>query len=414
MSIRILIDALYNYRMKQKTLFFILPIIIIFSFLVGWEASALTNKQMAPAAQDSSATISKHTADLSLFWDIWDLVSEKFIDEKMVVNKNMVYGAIKGLTSSLEDPYTVFLTPDETKDFNLNLNGDLEGIGAELTIHDQTLTVVTVLKNSPAENASLRSSDIIYKIDNKISSEMTLFDAIKRIRGKAGTVVNLVILRKNAPEPIIMTITRANIEIDSISYKDKGNGIFHISINHFSDRTTDELNEAINQILMKDPKGLILDVRSNGGGYLDIAVEILSEFIKGKKSVVYIKKRDNKSDPIQTDDSARLPEIPLVVLMNGGSASASEIVAGAIQDLKRGILIGEKSFGKGSVQEYQQFADGSSLRVTIAKWLTPDQKNIDETGIKPDIEIKMTEDDYKNKRDPQLNEAVKYLKGIIK
>lgn len=402
--------------MNRKILYYILPLIIIFSLLIGWEASHLYYKSSpdSPATIPSSCPSAKRNIDLGLFWETWDLISEKYIDEKAVVVKNMVYGAIKGVASSLQDPYTVFLDPVETKDFELGLNGDLEGIGAELTIHDQALTIVSVLRDTPAEKAGLRTNDIIFKINDEITSDMTLPEAIKKIRGPADTSVKLTVLRKNVAEPFTLDIKRANIEIASVSYKEKGNGIFYIIINHFSDRTKTELNEIVQKILVKDPKGIILDVRSNGGGYLDIAVDILSEFIKGKKEVVYIKKRGSENEPIMTDGSARLADIPLVILTDNGSASASEIVAGAIQDLKRGIVIGEKSFGKGSVQEYEQFNDGSSLRITIAKWLTPKGANIDDVGIKPDIEVKMTDDDYKNNRDKQLDEAVKYLKGIIK
>jgi len=274
--------------------------------------------------------------------------------------------------------------------------------------------IVSVLRDTPAEKAGLRTNDIIFKINDEITSDMILPEAIRKIRGEAGTTVKLTILRKGNPKSFDVSIKRANIEIASVSYKELESGIHYISLNHFSDKTNEELNEIIQKILLKDPKGVILDVRSNGGGYLDIAVDILSDFIKGKKIVVRIKKRGSDNEPMQTDGSGRLADIPAVMLVDGGSASASEIVAGAFQDLNRGILIGEKTFGKGSVQEYEQFKDGSSLRLTIAEWLTPNKENIDEVGIKPDIEVKLTEDDYKNKRDPQLDEAVKYLKGVIK
>jgi len=402
--------------MNRKLAYFILPVVIVFTFFVGFETSNLLNKSTVEntARNKNTSSINNRGVDMDLFWEVWDLISQKYIKENAVIPKNMVYGAIKGMAASLEDPYTVFMDPVETKDFELNLNGDLEGIGAELTIQNQALTIVSVLRDTPAEKAGLRPNDIIFKIDDEITSDMTLPSAIQKIRGKAGTIVKLTILRKGDPKPFDVSIKRANIQIASVSYNELGNGIHYIVLNHFSDKTSDELNEVIQKILLKDPKGIILDLRSNGGGYLDIAVDILSDFIKGKKTVVYIHKRGAENEPMQTDGSSRLADIPAVVLINGGSASASEIVAGAFQDLNRGILIGERSFGKGSVQEYEKFKDGSSLRITIAKWLTPNKKDIDEVGIKPDIEVKLTEDDYKNKRDPQLDEAVKYLKSVIK
>lgn len=400
--------------MNRKTFYYILPLIIIFSLLFGWEASNLYYKNSAEPSVPLTCPSAKRNIDLSLFWETWDLITQKYIDEKAVVVKNMVYGAIKGLADSVQDPYTVFLDPNETKDFELSLNGDLEGIGAELTIDNQSLTVVSVFRDTPAEKAGLRTKDIIFKINNEITSDMSLPEAIKKIRGPAGSIVKLTILRKNIENPIELAIERANIELASLSYADKASGIHYISINHFSDRTKNELNEITQKIILKEPKGIILDVRSNGGGYLDIAVDILSEFIKGRKTVVYIKKRGSENEPIQTDGSGRLGDVPMVILADNGSASAAEILAGAVQDLERGIIIGEQTFGKGSVQEYEQFTDGSSLRITIAKWLTPKGENIDEVGIKPDIEVKMTDDDYKKGLDRQLDEAVKYLKGIIK
>ena len=239
---------------------------------------------------------------------------------------------------------------------------------------------------------------------------MTLFEAITKIRGQKGTSVTLTIVRKDQDKPFDVAITRDTVNIDSVTLDDKGKGIFAITINEFNDKTQEEFEAIVQKILLKDPKGIVLDLRFNGGGLLEGAVDILSEFIKGKKVAVTIKKRnkdDNQSLFVTGD--AKLGDVPMVVLINGGSASASEIVAGALQDYKRAILMGEKSFGKGSVQEVDPLSDGSSIRITIAKWYTPNDNNIDKVGINPDIEVKANPDDLKHDKDVQMDQAVSYL-----
>lgn len=342
-----------------------------------------------------------------MFWKVWGTVSDLYVDESKLNKETMVYGAIKGMVASVNDPYTVFMTPDETKDFDDSLNGTLEGIGAELTVKEGVLVIISPLKNSPAEKAGLLPGDIVYKIDGNITSDMTLFDAITKIRGTKGTKVTLNILRKGKKDPFDVAITRDNVNIESVSLEDKGQGIYYIAINQFSDNTKTEFDNAIQKILLKDPKGIVLDLRYNGGGYLDISVDILSEFFKGKVEAVTIKKRNSKdNETLYVSGNAPLANVPLVVLVNKGSASASEIVAGAIQDHKRGIVMGEQSFGKGSVQEVDKLPDGSSLRITIAKWYTPGGKNISEVGITPDIVVPETEKDVAAKKDPQLDAAI--------
>jgi len=413
----------------------IVSYLLIFAtvFFSGWEAASFYQNKTVRAAGGTQQEIpspvaalssllsptnldqssGQPAADLSLYWNVWKLVSDMYVDEKALNKQTMVYGSIKGMVSSLSDPYTVFMTPDETKEFDDSLNGTLEGIGAELTVKDQVLVVISPLKNSPAEKAGLLPGDIVYKIDGTMTSDMTLFDAITKIRGAKGTVVTLTILRKGKNDPIDIAITRDAVNVESVSMEDKGNGIFYIAINQFSDNTKTEFDDIVQKILLKEPKGIILDLRYNGGGYLDGSVDILSDFLKGKQSAVTIKRRDPKdNETMFVTGNAPLSEVPLVVLVNKGSASASEIVAGAIQDHKRGILIGEQTFGKGSVQEVDKLPDGSSLRITIAKWYTPNDKNISEVGITPDIVVPFTDKDAEAKKDPQLDAAVKYLAGL--
>lgn len=343
--------------------------------------------------------------------EVWAILNDSYYDNSKLEASKLKYGAVKGFVAEIGDPYTVFMTPDESKEFEDGLEGQLEGIGAELEVKNGKLIVVSPLKNSPAQQAGIRSGDIIAKIDGKLAAEMTFYDAVHKIRGKKGTQVNLTIIRESLAKPLEIKITRSEIQTDSITLEKLPDNIFHLSINQFNEHTKTQYENAIQKILLEKAKGLILDMRGNGGGYLDVSIEILSELLPGKQTAVIIKKRNEKDDAIKTIGGSRLADIPLAVLINNGSASASEIVAGAIQDYKRGILIGEKTFGKGSVQEIEKLNDGATIRMTIAKWFTPLNRSIDEVGIAPDKEVKITEEDINQKLDPQLDEAVNYLKN---
>jgi len=341
--------------------------------------------------------------DMSLFWTTWDLLEKDYFHADALDKEKMIYGSIKGLAESLGDPYTVFMDPSETTEFTSSLDSELEGIGAELTIEDDQLTVVTPLKNSPAEKAGILPGDIIFEINGKLASDMDFFDAILEIRGEPGTPVTLTVLRDSVEEPFELTIVRSHIEIDSVKKEIFDNGIAYIEINQFADKTVEEFDAAVSDLVLNKPKGIILDLRYNGGGYLDSAVDMLSYLIESDLAAVSIKTRNQENDETlyTSKNGKKILTVPLVVLVNGGSASASEIVAGAIQDHKRGVVIGTQTFGKGTVQEVEFLEDGSSLRLTMAEWLTPNQRQINKTGITPDI---LVEGDSE-----QLNRAEKYI-----
>lgn len=384
---------------------------MLFIFALGWNVGA--NR----ALQNGNSIISKNQVvrttgdtkvDMELFWDVWNILASKYVDPQALDFKEMVYGSIRGMVYSLEDPYTTFLTPKENKDFQDGLEGTLEGIGAELTLRNDLITVVSPLKDSPAKKAGLQPEDIILKIDGVDVDEYSFEQAVMKIRGKKGTKVVLTIGRKGHDKPFDISIVRQTINISSVEWEMKGD-IAVIELNQFGNNTKDEFSKAISEILPKRPKGIVLDLRYNGGGYLDGAVDIVSEFVD-KGAVVSVKKRDpNKDEVIYVNGKARVASAPLVVLINKGSASASEIVAGAIQDHKRGIVIGEQSFGKGTVQEVENLIDGSSLRLTVAKWYTPNGNNISEVGITPDDKVERTLEDIEADIDPQLDAAIKYL-----
>ena len=391
-----------------------LIILVLFVFALGWHVGAnqvLQNGDKYIIEKQISRTDGYEKVDMQLFWDVWSLLASKYVDPQALDYKNMIYGSIRGMVFSLEDPYTTFLTPKEHKEFQDGLEGTLEGIGAELTLRHGLITIISPLKNSPAKRAGIQPEDIILQIDGEDVENFTFEQAVMKIRGPAGTEVVLTIVRKGHPEPFDISIIRETINISSVEWQ-MIDGIALIELNQFIAKTKEEFSKAISEILPKRPKGIVLDLRYNGGGFLDGAVDIVSEFIE-KGEVVSVKKRDPEEDEvIYVNGKARVVSIPLVVLINKGSASASEIVAGAIRYHGRGIIIGESSFGKGTVQEVENLIDGSSLRVTVAKWYTPNNVNISEVGIVPDIEVERTIEDFEADRDPQLDAALEYLKNL--
>lgn len=402
---------------KKNLIFTILALILV--FLLGWKFAEynLANQRIVIETEDGPRLIETYdnpqNVNLNLYWEVWEKLEFSYLDgQKVTDDQELIYGSIKGLTDALGDPYTVFMTPIETKQFDDNLNNALEGIGAELTVEDGLLVVLSPLKNSPAEAAGLLPGDVIYQIDGETTSDLTLYEAITKIRGEKGTSVTLTIIRVDEDLPFDVSIKREKIEVDSVVYELFDEEIGYVGINQFSETTSEEFDKAVNQILLDNPKGLVVDLRFNGGGFLDISVDILSELIDNEKTAVQIAtKHAKENEMVSVWDDARLPEIPLVMLVNFGSASASEILAGAIQDHKRGLIIGEQTYGKGSVQELQYFNDGSSLRLTVAKWLTPAGRDIDRVGITPDRIIEF-DYDAEPQVDNQLEEAVNYLKNL--
>ena len=326
--------------------------------------------------------------DFSLFWETWDKVEQKFIDKKKLDPKKMFYGAIKGMVASLDDPYTFFLTPDENKQSKDDLGGRFEGIGAQLGMKDNRVIVVAPLKNSPAEKAGVKAGDFINKVDGNSTKEWSLTYAVSKIRGPKGTKVKLTLEREG--KELEITITRDQINVPSVELSYEKN-IAILKLNQFGENTVDEWNKAIfeikNKWLKKEVKGMVLDLRDNPGGYLEGSVYLASEFLPMGKVVVRQESTDSMNKDYKVIRQGELLDIPLVVLINKGSASASEILAGALRDYKRAKIIGEKSFGKGSVQEAVDLKEGAGLHVTVAKWILPGGDWINSKGIDPEIKV---------------------------
>lgn len=346
--------------------------------------------------------------DFNLFWNVWDLLKEDYVDRDKLNDKKMFYGALKGLVESTGDPYTVFMEPKLAQEFSNDLAGTFEGVGAEIGKKNDIITIVAPLAGMPAEKAGLKSGDKIYAIDGLSTAGLAVDEAVSKIRGPKGTEVTLTIFREGFEKTKDFKITRQIILVKSVRTEIRNDKILVITITNFNDDTADLFKKAVRLAVEKNPRGIILDLRNNPGGYLETAIEVVSEWVD-QGVVVTEQFSPEKKNEYLNRGRARLKSFPTVVLVNQGSASASEIVTGALKDYKKATVIGKKTFGKGSVQTLEEIKDGSSVKITVAKWLTPDGYNINEQGISPDIEVDLTAEDYDKNKDPQMDKAVELL-----
>ncbi len=365
----------------------------------------------SPEAENNVTSTAASILDFNLYWEVWDNLKSNFVDKSKVTDQALFYGSLKGMAQSAGDPYTVFMDPKEAKEFADDLAGTFEGIGAEVGMRGDVITVIAPLDGTPAQKAGLRSGDKIYAVDAKSTLGLTVDEVVKKIRGPKNTKVVLTIIRgKDKPRDI--TITRSIIIVKSVKTELRSDGILVIRVSNFNDDTEALFNEAVSLALLKNPKGIILDLRNNPGGYLETAVAMASEWVEFGPVVVE-QFSDNHKNEYPASGHPRLKDFPTIVLINGGSASASEILAGALRDYKKATIVGETSFGKGSVQNIRELTGGASLKVTIAKWLTPAGDFIHEKGIKPNIEVKLSATDLDKNLDPQFNKALELLKPKV-
>jgi carboxyl-terminal processing protease len=328
--------------------------------------------------------------ELELFSDAVSVIRSDYAEEPKA--KDLIYGALKGMLASL-DPYSQFMDPDTYNEMKVETEGEFGGIGIEITIQDDLLTIITPIDDTPAFNAGLKAGDKIVKIDGEITKDLTLIEAVKKLRGKPGTNVNITVLRESEKKLIDFSITRSIIKIESIKKTEIiESGIGYIRLAEFQENTQKDLEQSLRSLETRDMKGLILDLRNNPGGLLDSAVDVSGKFLEEGKIIVSTKGRvENQNFIFKSKNKNRHLGYPLVILVNGGSASASEIVAGAIQDNRRGLIIGTKTFGKGSVQTVVPMSDGSAIRLTTSKYFTPSGRSIHGEGIVPDIVIEHKE-----------------------
>jgi carboxyl-terminal processing protease len=412
------------YQSKRVSYAVVLLVVIVIAFFFGFQsgASSVPPESLVASVANKGDGMPEDV-DFSTFWKAWNILNEKYAGTS-TTDQNKVWGAIEGMTASLGDPYTTFFPPEEAKAFASEIAGNFEGVGMEIGIKEGRLVVVSPIKGAPAEKAGVRAGDFILKINDTDAVTMTTDQAVKIIRGKAGTQVRLSLMRES--KPIEVTITRAKIDLPTVKTETKSevaggtsetgglrkDGIFVISLYSFNANASSLFRNALKDFIDSGSHKLIIDLRGNPGGYLASAVDMASWFLPSGKVIVREEFGKEKEEHIYRSKGYNIfanSPLKLVILIDGGSASASEILAGALKDNGVATLVGTKSFGKGSVQELIPITDETSLKVTIAKWLTPNGNWISGQGITPDHVVPVTEDDVKNKKDRQMEKAVELL-----
>ncbi len=360
-----------------------------------------------PTAVPTVKIPEKTGATFDLFWEAWNLIQEDFYGD-LPTEEEMTYGAIRGALNTLDDEFTGFIEPQSAAIGREDASGTFEGIGAYVSMRNGLLHIVSTFEGQPAEQAGLRRGDIVLQVDDTPIENMSVYEAITLIRGPAGTPVRLKVVREGE-DPFDVEITRARIEIPVVDAEMREDGVAYVRLYEFSSGASAKLGEAIQELLDQEPKGLILDLRGNPGGWLNEAILTSGLFLPKDELVLIERMKDGTERTFETPDQPVAPDIPMVVLVDGGSASASEIVAGAVQDQGRAVLIGEKTFGKGSVQVPHELSNGAELRVTIARWFTPKDRAIHGEGLEPDIAVELSLEDAEAGLDPQLDRAIEYL-----
>lgn len=383
--------------------------------VVGWVlpdrvlAGFQPDKEVVASDNPTQAQPTSSPEDLfKPFWETWDIVHEQFVDQP-IDDTALMRGAISGMLEALGDKHTAYMDPEQYRISQMPMDGEYEGIGAWVDITGDFLVIISPMPDSPAEKAGIKAGDTIIAVDGE---DMTGVDGnlvLRRILGPANTEVKLTVKRESQEEPLEIAITRAKIVIPSVTSEMLENEIAYVQVSTYGEKTTAELETALKELMAEKPKGMILDLRNNGGGYLNTAIEVVSQFIPSGV-VMYEQYGSGEKETFEALPGGLATDIPLVVLVNEGTASASEITAGAIQDLKRGQLVGVTTYGKGSVQNVIPLRNEEGVvRVTIARWLTPNERQIHEIGLEPDVVVEITEEDIAAERDPQLDKAIEIL-----
>lgn len=396
-----------------KKINFITLIVALITFIIGWQ---LGNNDFKVKVSDFRPEISfsnnqvpaDQNVDFKLFWQVWNMVSKEYVDKDAVNSQKMFYGAISGMVAALGDPYTVFLPPTEQKSTQEEIGGSFEGVGIQLGYDkDKRLAVIAPVKDTPADKAGVMAGDLIIKIADKDATGLSLPEAVNLIRGPKGSSIVLEIYHEGATQTKTIELKRDTIVVKSVEFEEKttpkNKKVAVIKLSRFGERTFTEWSQAVSTTLASGADAVILDMRNNPGGLLDGAVFIGSEFIKSGDIVLQENARGERTG-YKVNREGKLLNLPLIVMVNKGSASASEIVAGAIQDLKRGKLLGDTSFGKGTIQESQELPEKTGIHITTAKWLTPLGRWIHQKGLEPDIKVVLTEEQIKQQIDDETKD----------
>jgi len=388
-------------------------VLVLVCFTAGYQAGHKGYVWNGDKWQVINESNAPKDVNYNLLWDAMKVVDSKYIGKKPTP-EDYLYGAVKGAVAASGDPYTSFFEPKELEIFNTDLKGSFDGIGAEIGKQNGNIVIIAPLDGTPAKRAGIMPKDIILKVNGESTAEWTTDEAVMHIRGKKGTKVTLTLAREGRNQPFDLEIYRDQIVIKSVKWEFKsvaGKKVAVITLSRFGEDTLSLFEKAVNEVVTKSADGVVVDLRNNPGGYLQSAVDIASQWVKSGDVVVKEARSQGEDQVFEASGLNRLGGTKTVVLINGGSASAAEILAGALRDHNKAVLLGEKSFGKGSVQELISLKEGGAVKVTIAKWITPGGKNLDKDGLNPDIAVKLTEDDAKNGKDPQMDKA---LEEIIK
>lgn len=388
--------------------------VAVIAFVVGAFAGPHIRNYVASRAitdAQSVQSLIENSEQLPILVQVWNRLDADFINETPSANDKL-YGMIKGLVASYGDPYTEFFDPKEAKEFSEQVSGAFEGIGLEVDNKEGIIVVVAPIKNTPAYKAGIKSGDIIAKIDGETTAQLSLEEAIKKMRGKKGTHVVLTVLRQDTAEPIVFDLTRDTISVPIVEVKHI-NDVRIVALYTFTENSYKEFKEAVSDYDPKKEKGLIIDLRSNPGGYLDASVDIASLFLEAGEVVLREQSKDKKETVYRSKGYKTVFQnnaVPVVILVDGGSASASEILAGALSEKGNAIIVGTQTYGKGSVQEYQELPLGTSMKVTVAEWHTPNDVSISKEGLKPDVVLPLDVDLYaKEQRDNQIEKAIEII-----
>ncbi|MBM2826920.1 MAG: family peptidase [Dehalococcoidia bacterium] len=405
-------------RILRLSIFSLLLLsVVALSFGMGVTVGQGLGPQGAEASVVSRGHI-KGVADgepkqFGLLDEIWKILDNDFVDKKALDRDKLGAGAIQGVIDSLGDSHTIYIDAESYQEERVTNSGIYEGIGAHVTNVEGRLTIIAPIAGSPAESAGVKAGDVVVSVNGESIAGLTLSQAVSKIKGPRGTTVAIEVMRAGEDKPITLEIRREEIKAPSVSFKLLPDKIAHLRITQFTQRTGSELKDVLKEIRSQGVTGIVIDLRNNPGGLLDTTIETTSQFIKDG-AIAYQVDRDGNKERLSVRRGGTATDIPLAVLVNGGSASGSEIMAGAIQDFERGPLIGLKTFGKGSVNNLRELSDGSALYVTTARWLTPKGRLIEGNGLTPDIEVDFTREDLTAGRDPQLERAVEHLKSVMK
>lgn len=403
------------FKKSGKILVGVLIIIVLIGggFYFGFSYGSHYPKNIVIKGVSNMETGVKDTADFSVFWQAWDMLKSNFINGANLKDQDLVYGAIEGLVNSAGDPHTIFMRPDDSQKFAQDIQGAFGGIGAQLETKDGYVVVLAPLEDTPASRGGIKAGDKILQVDGKPLLKADANEAVKIIRGTVGTKVTLTLLSNGDSRAHDITLTRETIEVPTVKWSIKNDDIAYVQLFTFTEQAPYLFYKTALAVIMSGAKGMILDLRDDPGGYLESSVNIAGWFFEKGTPVVSEKFRSGEEIKYSANGTAAFKDFPMVVLVNKGSASASEILAGALRDNRNIKLIGETTFGKGTVQDMEALKDGSQIKMTIAKWVMPKGGVIEQNGLKPDIEVKITDADAAAKKDSQLDRAIQEVQKMI-